>query len=304
MASLTRATGSPMGDFGPRHEESAPPSRECAETLRALRELYEPCADAPPIMALVLLHDLARRSSTMERVLATEALGRQRLAGELRRAMEDAIERLSFPGVRTDDNGHGTLVVHGLQRQARDEVTDSAESSSEGEWWGPKRSRVGDAYQVDVPPMGTESAERKDRLIWSEQQIWASEDRKPKSLHSCRKRLCSTPGCSLPDGHIGPHTGEAACEGTRSWETRKVKKFNIPVKKPTVYTHEVVGRRISVYWPSERKRFSGTVYAYDALTDFHSVLYDDGDDNVECLCDPTTTWKLVEQSAQYRTDRA
>mgnify|MGYP003305964989 FL=1 len=291
MASLTRATGSPTGDFGPRHEELAP-SRECAETLRALRELYEPRADAPPIMALSLLHDLARRSSTMERVLATEALGRQRLAGELRRAMEDAIARLSFPDVRTDDNGHGTLVVHGLQRQARDEVPDSAESSSEGEWWGPTCSRVGDAYQVDVPPMGTESAERKDRLIWSEQQIWASEDRKPKSHRSCRKRFCSTPGCSLPDGHIGPHTGEAACEGTRSWESRKVKKFNIPVKKPTVYTHKVVGRRISVYWPSERKWFSGTVYAYDELTDFHSVLYDDGDDNVECLCDPTTTWKL------------
>ena len=121
----------------------------------------------------------------MERVLAAEVLGRQRLAGELRRAMEDAIERLSLPGVRTDDNGHGTLVVHGLQRQERDDVPDSAESSSEGEWCEPKRSRVGDAYQVGVPPMGTESAERKDRLILLEQQISAGEDRKPESLY-CR----------------------------------------------------------------------------------------------------------------------
>lgn len=287
MASLARATRrSPTVNQDQLHEEPAP-SRECAGTLRALLELYEPSASAAPVKGLALLHDLARRSDTMEHTLAMEVLGRQRLAGELRLVMENAIEQLALPDVYTDDNGHGTLVVHGLQRQERDEVADSAESSSESEWSDTKHTRVGEEYQVEMNEewVATESEERKDRLVASEDQIWAFEDRKP--LSSRRKRICSTPGCDLNDGHIGPHSKEAA----RS--RPKVKKLKIPDNRPTVYAREVVGRRVSIFWPSEGKFFKGLVYEYDESTDFHSVLYDDGDDNVECLCDPTTEWTLL-----------
>ena len=258
-------------------EDEREPPAECAGMLRALRELYEPSASAsaPPIMALALLHDLAKRSVTIEHTLAVEVLGRHRLAGELRRVMESAIVGLSLPGVHTSDNGHGTLVVHGLQKL------------SESEWSDTKHTRVGDAFQAEPNEewVATESEERKDRLVASEDQIWAFEDRKP--LSSRRKRICSTPGCDLNDGHIGPHSEEAA----RS--RPKVKKFKIPDNRPTVYAHEVVGRRVAIFWPSEGKFFKGFVYEYDEFTDFHSVLYDDGDDNVECLCDPTTKWTLL-----------
>ena len=292
MAALARATRSLAGDL----EEPAP-SRECAGTLRALRELYEPSASAAPVKGLALLHDLARRSATMEHTLAAEALGRQRLAGELRMVVENAIEQLALPGVYSGDNGHGTLVVHGLRE--RDEAKDddqssSAESSSESEWSDTKHARVGDAFQVDVPPMATESVEREDRLVCREEQIWANEDRKPtNSLRA--KRRCSTPGCALPDGHLGPHSEDAACEGTRSWgnSAPRVKKFKLPDNRPTVFAHAVVGRRVSVFWPSEGQWYNGHVYAYNNSNDFHSVLYDDGDDNDECLCDPTTDWALL-----------
>ena len=91
---------------------------------------------------------------------------------------------------------------------------------------------------------------------------------------------------------MGPHTGEVAREGTRSWNPQKVSRFSAPAKKPAVYAHAVVGKRIRLYWPSEGEWFSGTVYAYDESTDLHSVLYDDDDDYFECLCDPTTAWTL------------
>lgn len=160
-----------------------------------------------------------------------------------------------------------------------------------------QEARIGDAYQAKVPPLdadwvATASEARNDRRVL-ETEIWACEARAPKSLR--RTRGCSTPGCALADGHLGPHSADAACEGTRSWRSpKRMKPSTRPVHRPKVYGFDVVGRRVRVYWPLEWNWYSGKVYAYDPLTDVHRVLYDDDDDTCECLADPTTEWALLE----------
>ena len=155
-----------------------------------------------------------------------------------------------------------------------DDRSTCALSSSESEWSDtvPRkrpRPRIGDAFQAAVTPHNE----------------WVAE----ASVAWHGKRRCSTPGCALKDGHLGPHSAEA------TQKAKRIKPFKIPTptNRPTVYAHAVVERRIAVFWPSEGQWYNGYVYAYDDSTDFHSVLYDDGDDNVECLCDPTTEWVLI-----------
>ncbi|CAI0415316.1 unnamed protein product [Linum tenue] len=46
------------------------------------------------------------------------------------------------------------------------------------------------------------------------------------------------------------------------------------------YGDEIVGSRVQVYWPQDRKFYMGTVQSYDATKKKHVVVYDDGDEEI------------------------
>jgi hypothetical protein len=43
------------------------------------------------------------------------------------------------------------------------------------------------------------------------------------------------------------------------------------------YGQEVVGKRVEVYWPKDKKFYGGTITAFAARGGIHTVTYDDGD---------------------------
>ena len=46
---------------------------------------------------------------------------------------------------------------------------------------------------------------------------------------------------------------------------------------------DLVGKRVRVYWPDDKKWYSGQVKAFDSVTLEHLVRYDDGEERQECL---------------------
>lgn len=50
-----------------------------------------------------------------------------------------------------------------------------------------------------------------------------------------------------------------------------------PTYKPEYAGEAGVGKRVRVYWPAMQRWYQGTVKAYDAKSDKHTVLYKDGD---------------------------
>lgn len=51
-----------------------------------------------------------------------------------------------------------------------------------------------------------------------------------------------------------------------------------PVHRQTSPSEDFVGRRIQVYWPGERDWFFGQVESFDANSQTHQIVYDDGDE--------------------------
>ena len=46
---------------------------------------------------------------------------------------------------------------------------------------------------------------------------------------------------------------------------------------------DLVGKRVRVYWPDDKKWYSGQAKAFDSVTLEHLVRYDDGEERQECL---------------------
>jgi len=59
----------------------------------------------------------------------------------------------------------------------------------------------------------------------------------------------------------------------------------------------LVGERICVFWADDATWFSGSIREYNAATETHLVVYDDGDQRHEELHDPTLQWELIAASA-------
>ncbi|KAK9666513.1 hypothetical protein RND81_14G190100 [Saponaria officinalis] len=57
------------------------------------------------------------------------------------------------------------------------------------------------------------------------------------------------------------------------------------------YADDVVGRRIKVWWPLDRRYYEGTVTMFDASTGKHKVDYDDGDEEILSL--RKESWKFT-----------
>jgi len=164
-------------------------------------------------------------------------------------------------------------------------------------------------------PSSTGSEERKKERLYTTAELEALVDprnvssalqegefpaKKSKSSSVChdftdrkRKRGCTTPGCTLQEFHLGPHTQENA-SGLRSWEkSSKEKQVTEMEPHPGIYKEQIVAKRVSLYWAwPENKWYSGIVHSYNSHNDTHLIYYDDGDSVYECLNDPTQSWKI------------
>lgn len=65
-------------------------------------------------------------------------------------------------------------------------------------------------------------------------------------------------------------------------------------KKSGINIEDLIGYKIKVWWPMDKKFYQGTVKTYDPLQRKHVVLYDDGD--VEVLRLDRERWELVDKS--------
>ncbi|GKG06371.1 phospholipase-like protein, partial [Tanacetum coccineum] len=58
------------------------------------------------------------------------------------------------------------------------------------------------------------------------------------------------------------------------------------------YGENLVGKRIKVWWPADKKYYEGVVESFDCSKKKHKVLYDDGEQ--ERLKLKLERWELVE----------
>ncbi|KAJ6991866.1 sister chromatid cohesion protein PDS5 [Populus alba x Populus x berolinensis] len=65
-----------------------------------------------------------------------------------------------------------------------------------------------------------------------------------------------------------------------------------PTKKSGIDIEDIIGYRIKVWWPMDKKFYGGTIKSYDPLKRKHVILYDDGD--IEVLRLDKERWELVD----------
>ncbi|KAL2339290.1 hypothetical protein Fmac_013736 [Flemingia macrophylla] len=64
-------------------------------------------------------------------------------------------------------------------------------------------------------------------------------------------------------------------------------------KEGEIDTEDLIGCRIKVWWPMDKKFYGGTIKSYDPLKRKHVILYDDGD--VEILRLEKERWELIDK---------
>ncbi|KAI5583297.1 hypothetical protein BDE02_06G004200 [Populus trichocarpa] len=65
-----------------------------------------------------------------------------------------------------------------------------------------------------------------------------------------------------------------------------------PTKKSGIDIEDIIGYRIKVWWPMDKKFYGGTIKSYDPLKRKHVILYDDGD--IEVLRLDKERWELAD----------
>ncbi|MED6211330.1 hypothetical protein PIB30_072655 [Stylosanthes scabra] len=65
------------------------------------------------------------------------------------------------------------------------------------------------------------------------------------------------------------------------------------MKEAETDTEDLIGCRIKVWWPSDKKFYGGTIKSYDSLKGKHVILYDDGD--VEVLRLEKERWEIIDK---------
>ncbi|XP_027333272.1 sister chromatid cohesion protein PDS5 homolog A-like isoform X2 [Abrus precatorius] len=68
-------------------------------------------------------------------------------------------------------------------------------------------------------------------------------------------------------------------------------------KEGEIDTEDLIGCRIKVWWPMDKKFYGGTIKSYDSLKGKHVMLYDDGD--VEILRLEKERWELIDKGRKF-----
>lgn len=69
--------------------------------------------------------------------------------------------------------------------------------------------------------------------------------------------------------------------------------YRVPTAEEKLQKHELVGRKISIFWDGDNVFYPGIIKGYDEKTDAFSVVYDEGGDEEAYTEDlRTSTWKI------------
>lgn len=85
---------------------------------------------------------------------------------------------------------------------------------------------------------------------------------------------------------------------TSAGSTKRQKRKSIGVlakcttKEGESDAEDLIGSRVKVWWPLDKKFYKGTVQSYDSSKRKHAILYDDGE--VEKLCLEKERWELID----------
>lgn len=100
----------------------------------------------------------------------------------------------------------------------------------------------------------------------------AASAAKPAALRAVEASEALTPG----NPSLSPESGEQGSSG--------------PSKRPS-WGPEVVGRRLSVFWPEDDEYYAGVVSGYNSEDGRHTVMYDDGEEERVMLSNETLRWE-------------
>ena len=140
-------------------------SRDSLAIERSLVELYEPNRQAPTMLAIDVLRDLAKRSVTMPTIVSDALSTRKRLTPGLNQDMKAAFERVArahpetYADVRMDDDGHGTWKVSGLQRRPNADLNSTVQHGVAG---GDTPCPVGNSFASTGEQPPSSSSNRGD----------------------------------------------------------------------------------------------------------------------------------------------
>nr|VDD38116.1 unnamed protein product [Brassica oleracea] len=128
-----------------------------------------------------------------------------------------------------------------------------------------------------------------------------SSRKRKKSFSAKLKNSESDPENQSEDGNCSERQSKSAENGDKLKSAsgsmkRKRKSIAGPTKCSTaekkMVTDELIGCRIDVWWPMDKRFYEGTVKSYDSTKKKHVILYEDGD--VEVLRLDKEQWELIE----------
>ena len=116
--------------------------------------------------------------------------------------------------------------------------------------------------------------------------------------------LCGIGGCTRPAWHPGlcrpPDTdrqSRAIRPPKRALEAiQNAEPLNTVGSRGLRFDKTIVSKRIRIYWESERRWYKGVVKEFDPVSQLHTVLYDDGEQQHEALQPgktPQCTWEAL-----------
>uniref|UniRef100_A0A7S0IQT0 NAD-dependent epimerase/dehydratase domain-containing protein n=1 Tax=Calcidiscus leptoporus TaxID=127549 RepID=A0A7S0IQT0_9EUKA len=116
------------------------------------------------------------------------------------------------------------------------------------------------------------NAKAKAMLGWDEQHNWRKYIPDPRA-----------PTCSERAGAAVEAGGGERPRRRRTQVTQHYASLRLDGR--------ILRRRVRVYWSNEEKWFAGVVRDFDAVSELHCVLYDDGDLQWHAFNDPSTEWE-------------
>jgi len=123
--------------------------------------------------------------------------------------------------------------------------------------------------------------------------------------NACQRSQSSRNGKKIEERIKGADEDEPSKEATEKMAEISVQVFKTPVedhsKSPAWKAEKdregdetLVGKRIKLWWPVDRRFYSGTIHNYDHANNTHKIEYDDGE--VELLQLVNERWELISSS--------
>ncbi|XP_018439839.1 sister chromatid cohesion protein PDS5 homolog A isoform X2 [Raphanus sativus] len=129
-----------------------------------------------------------------------------------------------------------------------------------------------------------------------EKRLGSSSSRKRTKGFSSKLKNSDSEDGNGSEKSRSAESGDRLKSASGSMQKRKRKGITGPAKCSTaekkMATDELIGCRIDVWWPMDKKFYEGTVKSYDSTKQKHVILYEDGD--VEVLRLDKERWELID----------